>query len=446
MIELGLSRIAQLVKPTRLNWKAIHVAGTNGKGSITAYISAILTEAGVQTGRFNSPHLIDRWDCICIRDRPVSKAVFSQIEGDVKRRNENLNIGASEFELLTATAFEVFNLARVQVGVVEVGLGGRLDATNILTPQNVLVSVISKIGFDHQALLGCSLKAIAGEKAGIMKNGVPCVVDGTNDTSVLQVLSDHAEIANSKLSVVTPELAPHIMKLLEPHIQHSKMAPYQLTNLFVAIEAILTAEKSLLLEKPIQESVKIVPRLVWPGRLQRINLQPILERDITALLDGAHNIQAAESLSAYIDQEIRRRSESLTWILAASKGKDVMELVRCLVKPQDKVIATRFGPVDGMPWVESVDTAEIVRGAQQVSDQIMTVETEAVDIALRSLTEAHKSGTIIITGSLYLVSDVLRLLRSRKQSVDMGHRADQMAEQFHNNASSESTESNRIPS
>lgn len=414
MIELGLSRIAQLVKQTPLNWKAIHVAGTNGKGSITAYISAVLEEAGVLTGRFNSPHLIDRWDCISIHDRHVSRSVFSHTEDEVKARNEKLGICASEFELLTATAFEIFSHSRVQVGVVEVGLGGRLDATNVLRPQDVLVSVISKIGLDHQALLGQNLSAIASEKAGIMKQDVPCIVDGTNETSVLQVLSDHAEIAKTTLSVVTPENSHQTMGLLQPLFRQLKMAPHQQTNLLVAIEALKAAESFLRLKKPIFESLNIIPRISWPGRLQMISLEPLLRQDIAALLDGAHNLQAAEALSDYVDQRVRQKSGSVTWILAASKGKDVDQLVRCIVRPQDRVIATTFGPVDGMPWVEPVGTRDIVQAAKGVSDQVKVAETDSVEDALRLLSRSHISESIVIAGSLYLVSDVLRLLRTSK--------------------------------
>jgi dihydrofolate synthase len=411
MIELGLNRIGQLVKHSPLKWKAIHVAGTNGKGSITAYISAILGEAGVLTGRFNSPHLIDRWDCISIQDHPVPKSLFSQIEDEVIGRNERLGIGASEFELLTATAFEIFNRAHVQVGVVEVGLGGRSDATNVLQPQDVLVSVISKIGLDHQSLLGHNLNAIAMEKAGIMKQDVPCVADGTNERSVLEVLSSHAETAKTTISIVTPEKSQSTMDLLNPFFQQLDMPPHQQTNLLVAIEALKAAESFLELKKPIHQSLDVIPRIRWPGRLQIINLYPILGRDVNALLDGAHNPQAARVLSAYIDQRIRRQFESVTWILAVSKGKDVTELVRCIVKPQDKVIATQFGPVDGMPWVKPVGAGELVQSVKQVSNGVVATKTDAVEAALQSLSESHASGSIVIAGSLYLVSDVLRLLR-----------------------------------
>jgi dihydrofolate synthase len=416
MIELGLSRITQLVKHTPLKWKAIHVAGTNGKGSITAYISAILEEAGVVTGRFNSPHLIDQWDCISIQDDPVSQSVFTQTEDTVKGRNEKLGIRASEFELLTATAFQIFNHARVQLGVVEVGLGGRLDATNVLAPNDVLVSVISKIGLDHQSLLGQTLTAIAKEKAGIMKEGVPCIVDGTNEPSVLQVLRDQAESERTTLSIVKPETACQTMKFLEPLFRHWKLAPHQQTNLLVAIEALKVAEPSLKLTKSIDESLQVIPRISWPGRLETVNLQPLVGQNIAALLDGAHNTQAAEALSTYVEERIRRKSEPVTWLLAASKGKDVTGLLKCFIKPHDRVIVTRFGPVDGMPWIEPIDSTYIARAAKQLSDQVEVTVTETVGVALRCLTKLQLPGPIVVTGSLYLVSDVLRLLRASESS------------------------------
>ena len=416
MIELGLSRIAQLVKHTPPKWKTVHVAGTNGKGSITAYISGILREAGVLTGRFNSPHLIDRWDCISIQDDPVSKSVFSRVEDEIKARNETLGISASEFELLTATAFEIFNQAQVRVGVVEVGLGGRLDATNVLRPEDVLVSIISKIGLDHQSLLGRDLETIAGEKAGIMKEGVPCLVDGTNELSVLETLSKHAEVAKTTLSVVTNESALNTVKLLEPYFQQLSMVSHQMNNLLVAVQALRVVETFLETKKPIVDSLNVIPRINWPGRLQMINLQPVVGEEIAALLDGAHNIQAAHALSAYVEKRIRRNSEPVTWILAVSKGKDknVSELVKCLIRPKDRIIATKFGPVDGMPWVEPIGSEQIVQGARQVSDLVMATETATVEVALRSLPKLHSSGSVVVAGSLYLVSDVLRLLRTCK--------------------------------
>lgn len=134
MIELGLSRIARLAAQTPQPWKAIHVAGTNGKGSICAYLSAMLHASGVRCGRFTSPHLIDRWDCITIDEQTVQESSFIEAEERVKQRSQLLRMAskATEFELLTATAFEIFYREKIEMGVIEVGLGGRLDATNIL--------------------------------------------------------------------------------------------------------------------------------------------------------------------------------------------------------------------------------------------------------------------------------------------------------------------------
>lgn len=183
MIRPGLERIALLLKGIHLPWKAVHVAGTNGKGSICAYLSALFHLTNIRCGRFTSPHLIDRWDCITVDEKPIAESIFRSVEERVKERNERHEIDASEFELLTATAFEIFAQERVEVAVIECGLGGRLDATNVI--ETPLVTVISKIGLDHQGLLGDTLKQIAFEKAGIIKTGATCVVDGTSNAEAL---------------------------------------------------------------------------------------------------------------------------------------------------------------------------------------------------------------------------------------------------------------------
>lgn len=210
MIELGLQRISRLLSKTHLPWRAIHVAGTNGKGSICVYISGMLEAYNnsnfrklskrptIRHGRFTSPHLIDRWDCISINQKTVSSALFHEIEQKVLLRNASEEINASEFELLTATAFEIFTHEKVDIGVIEVGMGGRLDATNILgVPVDAdptsgepivralpLATAIAKIGLDHQSFLGTTLQAIASEKAGILKATVPLVYDSSNPPEV----------------------------------------------------------------------------------------------------------------------------------------------------------------------------------------------------------------------------------------------------------------------
>ena len=203
MIELGLGRISRLLKDIPIAWRAIHVAGTNGKGSVCSYASAMLNAGSIKCGRFTSPHLIDRWDCITINDRVVDQRLFCQVEDVVKSRDQKNGIKASEFELLTATAFEIFNHEKVEVGVVEVGLGGRNDATNVL--QDPLVTVITKIGKDHQSFLGNSLEEIAYQKAGIMKQNVACLVDGSNEGSVIDVLKQNAKESQAAPLTLIPQ-------------------------------------------------------------------------------------------------------------------------------------------------------------------------------------------------------------------------------------------------
>ncbi|KAM0715278.1 hypothetical protein Q7P37_008776 [Cladosporium fusiforme] len=248
MIELGLQRISRLLSQTHLPWRAIHVAGTNGKGSICVYISAMLEAynnssfrktPAIRHGRFTSPHLIDRWDCISINQKPVSSALFHEIEKKVLLRNATEDINASEFELLAATAFEIFTHENVDIGVIEVGMGGRLDATNILgqdvfeadgSPASIirakpLVTAIAKIGLDHQSFLGNTLQAIAAEKAGILKPSVPLVYDASNPAEVIETFHSLA----SQINAPTPKLAD--LNLSWPDITSQTLPPSDLAAL-----------------------------------------------------------------------------------------------------------------------------------------------------------------------------------------------------------------------
>ncbi|OAX80838.1 hypothetical protein ACJ72_04820 [Emergomyces africanus] len=438
MIELGLSRISRLIQSSPLPWRAIHIAGTNGKGSIASYLSALLTAAGVRCGSFTSPHLINRWDCVTINEHVVHEPVFCQIENNVKLRNQSLGIGATEFELLTATAFEVFTHENVKIGIVEVGLGGRLDATNVLNDNDVLVSVIAKLGYDHQAILGDTIEKIAKEKAGIMKPGVPCVVDGTNDPVVQAVLEDVARETHTPLIITSPATITQKFPDLAKLFMSLNIEPHQQANIACAITAL--QQKHVLPTFAISQSLpnlfQYIPKTPRPGRLQEISLQDVIARKQPALLDGAHNPQSAQALCSYVDRRLRnqpdnsrnsngfndRHGKSVTWIIAASQGKDTQELFSCLLKPGDSVAVVEFGPVDGMPWVRCVETAELLSVVRSDSmPHLQRSEGFGGDLlsGLKWADEISKKldddgGPLVIAGSLYLVSDVLRLLDEAK--------------------------------
>ncbi|KAH8847292.1 hypothetical protein MCOR27_007306 [Pyricularia oryzae] len=406
MINLGLARIARLVeRGDAFPWRAVHVAGTNGKGSICAYISALLTQVGgYSVGRFNSPHMIDRWDCITLNERTVHSSTFAAAEKDVLRRNDQLNIGASEFELLSATAFDLFRSSGVDFGVVEVGLGGRDDATNVL--ENKAVTVISKIGLDHQSFLGNTLADISLHKAGIMRQGVPCVVDASNPPTVLDAIHSHAKSVGTDIILASPSSDTRTQ------LSRQGFAPHQVQNLSCALEAFRVAcpaKKST----PLSELLPVLERISWPGRLQTIDIGKIVDSSKSALLDGAHNVQSAEVLAQYVNAHVRNGNEPVTWVLAASAGKDVAGIFELLVKPQDRVAAVRFGPVEGMPWVTPEDPDLILKLASDLGVDRSSLFNADADLrqALKWAASTGRGQPVVIAGSLYLAGDILRLLR-----------------------------------
>ncbi|KAI5802123.1 Mur ligase [Pyronema domesticum] len=408
MIDLGLKRITQLLSHSSIPWKAIHVAGTNGKGSVCAYLSSTLHSSGLRVGRFTSPHLVHRWDCIQVNNSVISESAFLAAEAHILSLNDTHSIGATEFELLTATAFELFTRSNIEIGVVEVGLGGRDDSTNVLPAENVLVTVVTKLGLDHQGFLGNTIEEIAAVKAGITKQNIPMVVDASNQDSVLEVIrkvvtdsqggdfilaaaEPNGSPADTGCFITTPSFGTlRFEKLLA--------GGYQPQNLSCAINAL-----SLISSKYPQITpaaiVKGVAETKWPGRLEMLDIGKI-HPGAEALVDGAHNPQAQRELRGYVDTHIRPRgSGKVYWVLASTKGKDVNGMIEELLGENDVVVATRFGAVDGMPWISSVETGEIVK-AVEGRGEVKEVQNcvEAVRIAAR---EVEKEGAaLVVAGSL----------------------------------------------
>jgi folylpolyglutamate synthase/dihydrofolate synthase len=379
------------------------VAGTNGKGTICAYLSAMLHASGVRSGRFTSPHLIDRWDCITINERTVRESVFKEAEDLVLKRNRTEDIQASEFELLTATAFEVFAKEKIEMGVIEVGLGGRLDATNVM--ENKAVTVISKIGLDHQSFLGDTVQEIARQKAGIMRPGVPCVLDESNSPEVRKVVQDYAREIGTEVILSSTESA------FLDELSEDDFESHQWENLTCAYTAFhLAYTKS---ESPLHRLLPAIQNITWPGRLQMVDARSIMGRPEPVILDGAHNVQSAEVLGKYVNKRLRVGESKVTWVLAASQGKELDGILKPLLHPGDCVAAMKFGPVDGMPWVQAMEPQDILSTAASVGVDATQLHHAGDDIsdALRWAATVAGGGPLVIAGSLYLVSDVLRLLR-----------------------------------
>ncbi|KAF1814397.1 dihydrofolate synthetase Fol3 [Eremomyces bilateralis CBS 781.70] len=421
MIDLGLSRITRLLEPllsSKLSWHAVHIAGTNGKGSIAAYVSTMLRHANVRVGKFTSPHLIDRWDCIAINGRPVSEGLFRSVEDLVIARNRQDEIHASEFEVLTATAFELFSRERVQIGVIECGMGGARDATNVLRPEHVAVSVVAKIGLDHQSYLGNTIDEIAKEKAGILKRGVPFVLDFSNPSSVLQVIRNVGRDVGARDAdgISTPH--PPWDLDFQTYLEQSRLPVHQQQNLRCAYEAVKCIWPMLGLG-PIHgpDLLRVSRSLYMPGRLQKEDISSITGKHTFALVDGAHNSQSADALADHVDSNIRTSDGTsdlrpVTWILAFSQGKSIATILNRLVRSRDRIIAVEFGPVDGMPWVQPVRPEDLVHEVVELHPDVHTTLCSRDLKRAMMLASDQADLPIVIAGSLYLVADIMRLLKA----------------------------------
>lgn len=431
-IDLGLRRVVRLLgllgDPHKASWYALHVAGTNGKGSVCAYLSSVFCAARIPNGRFTSPHLLDRWDAITINGAAVPESVFKRVEKTVRDADKSHGVGATEFELLTVTAYEIFRREKVRVAVIEVGLGGRLDATNVLVPcedtsaqdYGVIATVITKIGLDHQSFLGFTLGQIAKEKAGIIKPFVPCIVDGSNDKEVMDVVRKVAEENGSflKESVPIPVKDSSFIETSNFGVIDTKISPlkglYQASNLGCAANTLSRIAHTF--PELTREQVLLgIKETKWPGRLQSLEVKldvPINGQEaVPVLLDGAHNNQAAERLAEYIDTTIRTKERpNVHFIVAFTKGKDFSGILKRVLHSGDSVVATEFGGVDGMPWISSHTSEETAAVSEKVLGAPVSTAPN-VQAAVTQTVQRKPSNPIVIFGSLYLASEVLRWQR-----------------------------------
>lgn len=431
-ISLDLSRMARAMGSVSQNWEALHVAGTNGKGSVCSYLSALCRSSGMDAGLFTSPYLVEPRDAIKINEVSIPQQKYDRyrrqvLEDQSRRQAQNRDEEApgtlppsgswpsslTEFELGTLVAFSAFDDANVKVGIVEVGLGGRLDSTNAL--QRKKVTVITKIGLDHQKLLGDTLTQIAKEKAGIMMADVPCVVDGSNPPEVLEVFEQQALGVGAPLHVTTDQEG------LLDDLYRAQVMPYQAQNMACAIMAFRLAFPHL--SPSVSEALPILKSATHLGRLSWLNISDSSTSSSRnakpVLIDGAHNPQSAETLSAYVEKHIRRDEGSVTWIIAVSMqdGKDAEGMLRTLVRPGDVVLCVAFSRRPTMPWVEPVDPSLLRQTALKLGvTSLDFAETDKREGSLaRGMAEAaSRDGPAVLAGSLYLVGDAYRLYGDSK--------------------------------
>ncbi|CAK9442020.1 uncharacterized protein LODBEIA_P58150 [Lodderomyces beijingensis] len=414
-IDLGLARITKLLSHfnnPHLKYKSIHIAGTNGKGSTLAYLSSILTQNAVRNGKFTSPHMIEINDCIAIDNKTYPRSKFGLVMDKVVEADQQLKLKCTEFEILTVAAFRIFELEKVEMALIEVGVGGRLDATNVLAPYDansqtgVVATGITKIAMDHESLLGDTIQKIAGEKAGIMKPGVPCFVDASNEEhSVLEVLRDRAKHVECPLTIVSPD--PHDLDMV-------KFSPlkgnHQIQNLALALR-ILGSLHSLHSYPPDEKTiVEGIKNTHWPGRLQSLEMARLEQ----VILDGAHNESAAIELGNYLKTQFPH--QKITFVIGVTRGKDVDGILKHIVRAGDTVIPSLFSQPDRMPWIQCEQVDRIAETAAKYC-RVETVSPDAYITDIRKHLQRQtttKPGVVVICGSLYLAGDALRMVEGSK--------------------------------
>ena len=388
----------------QLKFRSIHVAGTNGKGAVCAMIDACLRADGLRIGRYTSPHLVrinERFflDGAPIADEALERAADKVFHADSSFNSSSNSIyGLTFFEALTAVAFLVYAEAKVDYAVLETGLGGRLDATNVCRPE---LCVITKIGLDHCDWLGDTVEKIAAEKAGIIKKGVPIVL-GKNDPAVVAVVKARASEVGAPF-VYAPDVADES----EIPDGFSLEGTFNRENAVTTLAALkvlgqLESVKGRLGPTLSDSLLKGFCNVVWPGRFQRVG---------RFIIDGAHNPPAARALAAALRKYAPFAGSVPTLVAGFCGDKDVDETLRILAPLVKKGIAVRTNNP------RSLDPAELARKMESVG--ISAISCDSVQLALEKLGSVPpKTGSVpkceavdvLICGSLFLAGEALAAL------------------------------------
>ena len=376
---------------------SIHIAGTNGKGSTAAILHAILSAAGYRVGLFTSPHLMDFCERIRIGTRWVSRPEVVDTVGAIKSYLEPAGIRLTPFEMMTVLAFHIFAQARVDIAIVEVGLGGRLDATNVLTP---LVSIITSIGLDHQQYLGSTLAEIACEKGGIIKPGVPVVL-GKLDQESRDVLYRRARDQGSAILSYGQDFTLEKdasgrycyggKRSQYENLQLSLNGKFQVHNAAVALASLECLHGSLpVTAAQMRAGLRSVH---WPGRLDIVSTHPLV------ILDGAHNIQALQALLAELPDLAPNRRP--LFLFGVMRDKEWRPMVAALEQMAAEVVVTAVAQ-------SRAEDPYAVQRAFSADCPVRTVEG-AAEACRQLLHQVGSQDVIVVCGSLFLVGEVLPL-------------------------------------
>lgn len=430
--KLGLQNIEALLRhlgEPHKKFRSILIAGTNGKGSVAAFCDSILRTSGYKTGLYTSPHLIQTEERIRIDGRTIRADEFARLTEEVKDAVNALMKQPAEgggmklerhptyFEMVTAIAFKYFVEQQIEIAVLEVGLGGRLDATNVVDP---MVAIITNVDLDHEQYLGSSLREIATEKAGIVKpcsyetegstpGNSPPVVFGGGDGTALEVVKERCSTVGARLFrppkdfETEPDMLGRFKLRLDSRlgmgieIRLPLAGEHQVSNALTAIRAmeLLEGFGYQINRRSLEAGMSGAE---WPGRLEILDSRPRI------ILDGAHNPAAAGKVREYLETFLQPRQ--IVMIFGAMRDKAIREMARVLFPLAREVVLAR------PEYERSAKPREILNLVPNGVNSVRSTASvqEAIDIAEQL---ASEDDTIVVVGSLFLVGEVKRLLQER---------------------------------
>ncbi len=409
--KLGLSNITKLLEllgNPQDNLSFVHVAGTNGKGSVCAYVATTLVEAGYKTGLFISPYIEKFTERIQIDFNNMKEEDLINIVLRVKQCVNLMLINKmnhpTEFEINTAIAMTYFYEQNCNIVVLETGLGGRFDSTNVIKKNEV--SIITSLGLDHVSVLGDSIDKIAFEKAGIIKENCPVVVYGRNDLVAIEVIKHIASIRQSKVTISNNKFVNNLIGHEDGYIfdyKHIKgisiglRGVHQVDNAIAALEALFVLQyKGYVIDDiHILDGFK---KTKWPGRLEVLSKKPYI------ICDGAHNPQAAKALLEYF--KMFHQGKNLIFLMGVMRNKEYEKMAAILVKGAKGVICVQVDNERALAKEQLAKTCKKYCHNVLVSDTIKLGMDTAVKMA-------KEKDIICSFGSLYLIADVKKYVREK---------------------------------
>ncbi|HEU6606627.1 bifunctional folylpolyglutamate synthase/dihydrofolate synthase [Streptococcus pneumoniae] len=414
--HFGLERMVELLAlrgNPHLKLKVLHIGGTNGKGSTIAFLKKMLEKLGLRVGVFSSPYLIHYTDQISINGESISEARLEALMADYQSLLEGEAVanlqGTTEFEIITALAYDYFASEQVDVAIMEVGMGGLLDSTNVCQP---ILTGITTIGLDHVALLGDTLEAIAEQKAGIIKQGMP-LVTGRIAPEALTVIDRIAEGKDAprlaygtdyqvrhQESVVTGEVFDYTSAVRQGRFQTSLLGLYQIENAGMAIALLDTFCQEDGRELASNDFLgQALEETSWPGRLE------IVSRDPLMILDGAHNPHAIKALLVTLQERFADYHKEILFTCIKTKAlEDMLDLLGAM--PDTELTLTHFA--DSRATDESVLKEAAKSRNLSYQDWHDFLEQNVTD------KKEEKQTVRIVTGSLYFLNQVRAYLMERK--------------------------------